>query len=73
MSIPHGIITDPLEGSRRSTKHSISLDGNNYSAWQSKMKVQLINHSVWDLVNGKEVKPPDALAVIANADGSVAN
>ena len=37
------------------------------------MKVQLIDHSVWDLVNGKEVKPPDAPAVIANADGSVAN
>ena len=73
MLIPHGIRADPPEGSRRSTKHIISLDGNNYSAWRSKMKVQLINDSVWDLVNGKEVKPPDAPAVIANADSSVAN
>ena len=73
MSISHGIRADPLEGSRRSTKHSILLDSNNYTAWSSKMRVQLISHNVWDLVIGKEVKPPDAPAEIKNATGTVTN
>lgn len=73
MSILHGIKSDPPEGSRRSTKHIILLDGNNYSAWQSKTKVQLIHHNVWELVNGKEIKPPNAPAEITNVDGAVAN
>lgn len=37
------------------------------------MKVQLINRNVWDLVNSKEVKPPDAPAEVTNADGAVTN
>ena len=73
MSIPHGTRADPLEGSRRSTKHSILLDSNNYTAWSSKMRVQLISHNVWDFVVGKEVKPPDAPAEITNATGAVTN
>ena len=37
------------------------------------MRVQLISHNVWDLVIGKEVKPPDAPAEIKNATGTVTN